>query len=69
MECPACHDSGYVCENHPELPWAGVSSACDCACECGAGMPCPGCCSPIPEGVSIGWAFMPDRLRPPELIT
>ncbi len=77
MYCRTCHDGGYVCESHPELPWADAPDTphtnqvtCDCACACGgAGMPCPSCCSPIPENrnVSVRWAYVPDRFRPPEL--
>ncbi len=43
--CPRCVDAGgWVCENHPDRPWAG-SLLCDApeACECGAGMPCEAC--------------------------
>lgn len=40
--CTRCADSGYVCENHPHLPWAELSSH-ETACGCGAGMPCPDC--------------------------
>lgn len=67
MECINCHDSGHVCENHPDLPW-GDLLPCAHSCDCGAGMPCPNCCSPIPDGARIGWAFIPDRLRPPEMV-
>lgn len=37
--CLICGGQGWVCENHPERPWAGVSTAAN-ACECGPGMPC-----------------------------
>lgn len=38
---------GWVCENHLDRPWGGVSAR-DDACDCGAGAPCPVCyqCSP-----------------------
>ena len=76
--CEHCRDSGHVCEDHPDLPWAGlvgaaenasfVHPACgDGARGChGAGMPCPHCCSPIPEDGrhSIVEAFVPDWMRP-----
>lgn len=60
--CRVCADSGHVCEEHPDLPWGGVVGA---GCRCGAGMPCPSCCSPIPEDGtrSAVEAFVPDRLR------
>jgi bifunctional non-homologous end joining protein LigD len=69
--CSTCLDTGHVCENHPDLPWAGIVGdggyACgDGARDChGAGMPCPDCCSPIPEDGtrSIVEAFTPDHLR------
>lgn len=75
--CGTCRDTGFVCEDHPGRTWGDM--CCDdpvtdgliCghgACHCGAaGMPCPACCSPVPEDgtVPIGWAFTPDRLRGP----
>jgi hypothetical protein len=59
--CSRCLDSGHVCEDHPYIPWEGCEDA-----GCGAaGMPCPHCCSPIPEDgtTSITAAFVPDWLR------
>jgi len=39
MTCLTCEDEGWVCENHPDHPFAGPH-----ACRCGgAGMPCPKC--------------------------
>jgi hypothetical protein len=38
VECPHCEGWGWVCENHPDLPWES-GSARDCGCG-GAGMPC-----------------------------
>jgi hypothetical protein len=63
-KCTACRDTGLVCENHPDLPWGGVSDATD-ACECGAGMPCRACCDPIPQDGthSIAEAFTPRKYR------
>ncbi len=43
MEKCHCADTGWVCECHPEQPWAGISldpTACNCG---GAGMPCRKC--------------------------
>lgn len=41
--CDYCDDTGWVCENHGDLPWDGVSSRFD-ACACGgAGAPCSRC--------------------------
>lgn len=56
--CAACLDEGHVCENHPGRAWPDV-------CDCGAGMPCPACCSPIPQDGtrSIAEAFVPDWQR------
>lgn len=62
--CLHCLDDGIVCEYHPQFPWSvtveGHSGDCG-----GAGMPCPACCSPIPEDGtrSIAEAFTPDWLR------
>jgi hypothetical protein len=37
--CLYCEGEGWVCENHPDQPFAGPH-----ACRCGgAGMPCPKC--------------------------
>lgn len=73
--CGACQDSGHVCENHPTMLWGGlccndaaiygvncVHGACGCG---GAGMPCPACCTPIPQDGSqlITGAFTPAHLR------
>jgi hypothetical protein len=41
-KCPVCDDTGWVCENHPQRPFAMFSARVD-ACECGAGMPCQIC--------------------------
>jgi hypothetical protein len=64
VRCLHCLDGGIVCEEHPDMPWdvtvEGHSA------NCGApGMPCPACCSPIPEDGtrSIGEAFVPDWMR------
>lgn len=41
--CQRCDDQGWVCEEHPLLPWGGASKRED-ACNCGgAGMPCKVC--------------------------
>jgi hypothetical protein len=63
-ECPACDDTGHVCENHPDRPWGGLSVAAT-ACGCGAGQPCPVCCDPVPlDGAArIGDAFTPRHHR------
>lgn len=62
--CRACADTGHVCENHPDQPWGGISDDIN-ACDCGAGMPCPACCDPVPQDgtSSIGDAFTPRHLR------
>lgn len=39
--CPTCRDCGWVCENHPDVAWAGMTG--DAACCGGAGSPCPDC--------------------------
>jgi hypothetical protein len=53
--CKRCDDSGWVCEEHPGRPWAGLH-----ACNCGAaGMPCPVCNIPA-EGQE---PRMPDGLK------
>jgi hypothetical protein len=75
VRCASCSDTGHVCENHTGMPWGGLF--CDAAalygvncehgaCGCGApGMPCPACCSPIPQDGRhrIGEAFTPDWMR------
>jgi hypothetical protein len=64
LVCPACLNGGHVCENHPDRPWAGVAND-PRACDCGAGVPCPVCCDPVPmDGtLSIAEAFTPRHLR------
>ena len=60
--CVNCDDLGWVCENHPSLPWDGPRA---CACG-GAGAPCPACnvtgkgeVPRMPEGLRVevgqGW--------------
>lgn len=44
--CIMCDGTGWVCENHPHKPWAGVSMMLN-ACECGVGMLCA--CSKLKE--------------------
>ena len=64
VHCLRCLDDGMVCEDHPGYPWdvtvEGHSADCGAA-----GMPCPSCCSPIPEDGtrSIAEAFTPDWKR------
>lgn len=65
-QCQVCCDTGHVCENCPDRAWEMPGEyGRDCAARCGAGMPCPACCSPIPldGSVSIGLAFIPDWKR------
>ena len=64
--CPHCLGTGIVCEDHPACPWAGLSGTVEGHADCGApGMPCPYCCSPVPEDGthSITEAFTPDWQR------
>jgi hypothetical protein len=64
--CPACRDTGFVCENHPDKLWgpeccheAAFNDTCEHgACGCGAGDPCPACC-PSGPFTSIADAFTP----------
>lgn len=59
-QCSSCHDTGHVCENCPDRPWAGICAD-DVACDCGAGMPCPDCTAPTPQDGthSISDCFVP----------
>lgn len=61
VTCWACADTGHVCENHPSRPWEPIAGDSPEACGCGAGMPCPACCDPVPmDGTGrIGDAFTP----------
>ena len=64
--CPHCLDEGIVCETHPGFPWeVKVEGHDGTAPGHGAGMPCPYCCSPVPEDGthSITEAFTPDWKR------
>lgn len=41
--CKTCEGVGWVCENHIEQPWGGLSASAQ-ACHCGgAGQPCETC--------------------------
>ena len=40
MACKNCDETGWVCEEHTDKPWGGMSVRAD-ACNCGgAGQPC-----------------------------
>lgn len=42
-QCTNCDNTGWVCENHTNAPWKGISDRFD-ACDClGAGLPCKFC--------------------------
>ena len=62
--CLHCLDQGIVCEDHPDFP-AHVTV--EGHAEHAAGMPCPRCCSEIPQDGrhSIVEAFTPDWQRGP----
>ena len=59
-EC-VCQGTGHVCENHPSKVWGGIHPD---GCDCGAGMPCPYCCRPVPQDGthSIAEAFIPSAV-------
>lgn len=66
VHCANCLDEGFACEDHPEFPWEGIWGTVEGhAGHGGIGMPCPACCSPVPEdgAVSIAEAFVPDWRR------
>jgi hypothetical protein len=66
--CPHCLDEGNVCEAHPEFPWDGIWGTVEGHADHGGiGMPCPACCSPLPEDGShpSDEAFTPDWKRAP----
>lgn len=67
-DCRYCLDEGIVCEAHPDTPWEGTLGEAEGGCGCSPGMPCPHCCSPVPEDGThaIAEAFVPDRRRLPE---
>ena len=44
-----CADTGWVCENHPDRPWAQPGEYPN-ACDCCAGAPCPDCNSLHQDG-------------------
>jgi len=64
--CLHCLDEGFVCEDHSDMPWEGEWGTVEGHAEHGgAGMPCPYCCSAIPEDgtTPITLAFVPDWKR------
>lgn len=69
VDCSACLDTGHVCENHPDHPWAPIAGGEECC--GGAGMPCPRCCADGDEAwskastglVSIVESFVPIKDR------
>jgi hypothetical protein len=67
--CLHCLDDGMVCEDHPAYPWEMLVEGHDGKACGGAGMPCPACCSPVPEDGtrSIAEAFIPDWQRAGEV--
>ena len=59
MKCNRCEDCGWVCENHPDMPWEGKH-----ACPCGAaGAPCPVCNAVEGEQPRLpaGYVIDPDK--------
>jgi hypothetical protein len=65
IRCLHCLDEGIVCEAHPQFPWEITVEGHRADCYEPAGMPCPACCSPIPQDGtrSIAEAFVPDWQR------
>lgn len=66
MTCPLCAGVGWVCENHPNKPWADDVPN---GCTCGAGAPCRLCNAPGQPDVSrviqtIDRVDDPDRIGP-----
>jgi hypothetical protein len=47
-DCPICHGSRWVCENHPRLAWPDE-------CDCGAGKACPACNAAEPPDMHPGF--------------
>lgn len=43
--CPICEGTGWVCENHRNIAWAGMTGKTECC--GGAGAPCE--CNPLNE--------------------
>lgn len=48
--CATCQGVGWVCENHPSHPWAGMTGEDECC--GGAGAPCAEC-NPLSRGDHI----------------
>lgn len=60
-QCCNCHDQGWVCESHPNIPWDDGDASC-CG---GAGMPCKVCndCDEdtaprMPKGTKTTWSIL-----------
>lgn len=60
IQCTRCDDTGMVCEDH-KLPMTCESNAPNACDDCGVGMPCPDCTTPVPQfqGHSITDNFIP----------
>lgn len=58
--CRVCGGDGWVCENHPDLPWAHHAPN---GCYCGAGMLCRVCRFEDATLGVIGFAVHPKELR------
>lgn len=43
IKCDRCANTGWVCEEHNDKPWAGLMPDDFVRCCGGAGMPCPSC--------------------------
>jgi hypothetical protein len=58
--CRNCADQGWVCENHRDTPWAGLTDEPECC--GGAGAPCPVCNLVMASaGLVEQWRKLADR--------
>lgn len=56
MTCPKCNGGGWVCEDHPDLPWNHNEN-------CGAGMPCSCGRDLVPAEMSVIATTDPEAVK------
>jgi len=61
VACRNCAGTGWVCENHRDYPWAGLTNGAECC--GGAGAPCGACNLEIAFARYVDQAIAADRFE------